>query len=79
MVVLSLRFSSLRLIACQACDSTANGAADTILQALAKIRHLTLRLLGLALLVLADTLLLQALGADETADSLFGGTGILVP
>lgn len=77
--MLLLRLELLRVIARQPSNRTSNRASNTVLDALAQISHLALRFLSLALLVLSDALLLQALSADEAADCLFGCANILVP
>jgi hypothetical protein len=78
-IVLLLRLSLLRIVARQPSNSASNRPANTILNTLSKIRHLSLRLLTLALLVLASTLLLEPLGAHESANALLQRTDVLVP
>ena len=77
--MLPLRLSPLGIVSRQPRNRTPNGSPDTILHALAQVRQLALRLLPLALLVLANALLLEALGADESADGLLQRTDVLVP
>lgn len=57
-IMLLLRLRALSLIPRQSRNGPANRAPNTILYALAQIRQLALRLLALALLVLANALLL---------------------
>jgi hypothetical protein len=77
MLPLSLRL--LPLIARQSRNRTSDRATDAVANAFAEIVHLTSSLLALALLVLTNALLLEALGADEAADGLLGSTNVLVP
>jgi hypothetical protein len=79
LVVLLLRFCLLRLVTRQTSDSTTNRSSNTILNALAEIADLALSFLGLALLVLLDALLLQALSAHEASKGFFCSTDVLVP
>tara|TARA_R110002003_G_scaffold235_4_gene16982 strand:- start:18848 stop:19459 length:612 start_codon:yes stop_codon:yes gene_type:complete len=79
LVVLLLRFRLLRLVTRQTSDSTTNRSSNTILNALAKVANLSLSFLGLALLVLLDAFLLQALSAHEATEGFFCSTDVLVP
>jgi hypothetical protein len=67
------------LVSGQARDSTRDGAANAVLDALAIIIQLALGLLSLALAVLLDALLLERLVADCIADKLLGRADGLVP
>jgi hypothetical protein len=62
--MLPLRLIPLRLIPRQPGDRTAYSTPHTVANALAEVAQLALSLLPLALLVLTDTLLLQAIGAE---------------
>jgi hypothetical protein len=77
--MLSLRLCALGIIPRQPRNRTANRPANTILHALTQIRQLALRLLPLPLLVLANALLLEALGADKSTYRLLQRTDVLVP
>jgi hypothetical protein len=78
-IMLPLSLILLRLVTRKPRDSTANSAAHTVANALAEIGQLTLSLLALALLVLANALPLQAIGAEEVTECLFAGADCLVP
>lgn len=73
------RLGPLRLVPRQPGNRTPNRASDTILNSPPQILHLALRFLRLALPILPNALLLQALGANEAANRFFGRAGILVP
>lgn len=77
--MLALRLRPLRIVPRQPRDRTADRAANPIMNALAQIINLARSLLALTLLVLLNALLLQALGANEAADSFFCGADVLVP
>ena len=77
--MLSLALRLLLAVAGQTCNGTTNSTTDAVGDTLSKVTELTLSLLALALLVLTDTLLLHALGADETTDELLSRTDGLVP
>ena len=79
LVVLSLPLGLLCSITRKTSNGTANRTANTVGDTLAQVTELALSLLALALLVLLDALLLQALGADETANEFLAGTDSLVP
>lgn len=77
--MLPLRLILLRLVPRQPRNSTAKRTANAVLNALAEIAQLTLSLLALALLVLLDALLLQAVGAEQVAERLLARADRLVP
>ena len=79
LIVLPLRLFLLRCIAGQTCNSTTNRTTKPISDALAEVVDLSSSFLLLALLVLLNTLLLEALGTDKTAERFFGGAHVLVP
>jgi hypothetical protein len=78
-IMLPLRLSLLRIIASQTRDRTTDSASDTVWKALAQVIQLSSSLLFLALLVLTSAVLLEARGANKTADSFLCGTDVLVP
>jgi hypothetical protein len=79
LIMLPLRLRLLPLIPRQSRDRTPNRPSNAIANALAQVVHLTSSLLALPLLVLSNTLLLEALCADKTTNGLFGGANVLVP
>lgn len=78
-VVLLLSLRLLRVIAREAGYRSTNGASNTVMNSLAEVRELSLSFLALALLVLANALLLEALGAYESTDGFLGRAYSLVP
>ena len=78
-IMLILMLLLLLNVARKARNGAAHGAGNAITNALAQVGKLTLRLLALALAVLADAFLSQALCANKAADSLFGSADGLVP
>jgi len=79
LIMLLLRLLLLRRIPRQPRNSTTHRTTKPITNSLSEIVDLARSFLLLALLVLLDALLLEALGAGEATDRFLRGTHILVP
>lgn len=78
-IVLCLSLDLLVAVASQTSNNPTNRAGDAVRDALAQVAELTLSFLGLALLILVDSLLLEALCANEVANHLLSRADSLVP